>query len=106
VKLLSGVVQPYHGAIHVAGNPFIARDPASVQAIGIVTVFQKVLVAPDRSVVDNVLTGIGGALVLTELNTPFIGISLQAAAVQTALGIVIVALVFFYGREPHVRTTI
>jgi ribose transport system permease protein len=49
---------------------------------------------------------IGGALVLTELNTLLIGIGLQAAAVQTALGIVIVALVSFYGREPHVRTTI
>jgi ribose transport system permease protein len=49
---------------------------------------------------------IGGALVLTELNTLLIGIGLQAAAVQTALGIVIVALVSFYGREPHVRATI
>ena len=49
---------------------------------------------------------IGGALVLTELNTLLIGIGLQAAAVQTALGLVIVALVSLYGREPHVRTTI
>ncbi|HEX3983297.1 MAG TPA: ABC transporter permease [Acidisoma sp.] len=49
---------------------------------------------------------IAGALVLTELNTLLIGLGLQAAAVQTALGIVIVALVSVYGREPHVRTTI
>jgi ribose transport system permease protein len=49
---------------------------------------------------------IGGALVLTELNTLLIGLGLQAAAVQTALGLVIVALVSLYGREAHVRTTI
>jgi ribose transport system permease protein len=49
---------------------------------------------------------IAGALVLTELNTLLIGIGLQAAAVQTALGVVILALVSFYGREAHVRTTI
>jgi len=60
VKLLSGVVQPDHGAIHVAGRPFIARDPAAAQAAGIATVFQEVLVAPDLTVIDNVLLGIDG----------------------------------------------
>lgn len=60
VKLLSGVVQPDHGTIRVAGQPFVARDPAAAQAAGIATVFQEVLVAPDRSVIDNVLLGIDG----------------------------------------------
>jgi len=60
VKLLSGVVQPDHGRITVMGEAFSARDPASAQAAGIATVFQEVLVAPDRSVADNVLLGLDG----------------------------------------------
>jgi ribose transport system permease protein len=49
---------------------------------------------------------IGGALVLTEINTLLIGLGLQPATVQAALGVVILALVSLYGREAHVRTTI
>jgi ABC-type sugar transport system ATPase subunit len=60
VKLLSGVVQPDQGRITVMGGTFAARDPASAQAAGIATVFQEVLVAPDRSVADNVLLGLDG----------------------------------------------
>jgi ribose transport system permease protein len=47
-----------------------------------------------------------GALVLTELNTLLIGIGLSSAMVEAALGMLIVALVSLYGREPHVRATI
>jgi ABC-type sugar transport system ATPase subunit len=60
VKLLSGVVQPDTGTIRVAGAAFQARDPAAAQAAGIATVFQEVLIAPDRSVIDNVLLGMDG----------------------------------------------
>ncbi|HEX3983294.1 MAG TPA: ATP-binding cassette domain-containing protein [Acidisoma sp.] len=60
VKLLSGVVQPDHGRITVMGAAFTARDPAGAQTAGIATVFQEVLVAPDRSVADNVLLGLDG----------------------------------------------
>jgi ribose transport system permease protein len=49
---------------------------------------------------------IAGALVLTEINTLLIGLGLQPATVQAALGLVIVALVSLYGREAHIRTTI
>jgi ribose transport system permease protein len=49
---------------------------------------------------------IAGALVLTEINTLLIGLGLQPATVQAALGAVIVALVSLYGREAHIRTTI
>ena len=49
---------------------------------------------------------VAGALVLTEINTLLIGLGLQPSMVQAALGLVIVALVSLYGREPHVRTTI
>jgi ribose transport system ATP-binding protein len=60
VKLLSGVVQPDTGQIQVGGQAFVAKDPAATQAAGIATVFQEVLVAPDRSVIDNVLLGMDG----------------------------------------------
>jgi ABC-type sugar transport system ATPase subunit len=60
VKLLSGVVQPDTGQIQVGGQAFVAKDPAATQAAGIATVFQEVLVAPDRSVIDNVLLGVDG----------------------------------------------
>lgn len=43
---------------------------------------------------------------LTELNKLLIGLGLQPASVQAALGVVIVALVSLYGREPYVRATI
>lgn len=49
---------------------------------------------------------VAGALVLTEINTLLIGLGLQPSMVQAALGAVIIALVSFYGRAAHVRTTI
>lgn len=49
---------------------------------------------------------VAGALVLTEINTLLIGLGLQPSLVQAVLGAVIVGLVSFYGRDPHVRTTI
>jgi ribose transport system permease protein len=45
-------------------------------------------------------------LVLTEINTLLIGLGLSPAMVEAALGILIVALVSIYGREPHVRVSI
>ena len=62
VKLLSGIVRPDEGVIRVAGQPFEGADPAAFGRAGVATVFQEVLVAPDRSVVDNVLMGIDGWL--------------------------------------------
>jgi ribose transport system ATP-binding protein len=60
VKLLSGIVQPDDGAILLDGRPFSGAQPAAFQAAGFATVFQEVLVAPDRSVVDNILLGLDG----------------------------------------------
>ncbi len=57
VKLLAGVVVPDQGSILLDGRPLKAVTPAVVQAAGIATVFQEVLVAPDRSVIDNILLG-------------------------------------------------
>lgn len=62
VKLLSGIVQPDRGAIRLDGRPFSGGSPAAFQAVGFATVFQEVLIAPDRSVTDNVLLGLDGLL--------------------------------------------
>jgi ribose transport system ATP-binding protein len=62
VKLLSGVVQPDRGRMSFDGAPLAGRNPADFQAFGLATVFQEVLVAPDRSVVDNILLGCDGIL--------------------------------------------
>ena len=59
VKLLSGIVAPTRGAITIDGRPIGNSRPAEVQALGLATVFQEILIAPDRSVADNILLGTG-----------------------------------------------
>jgi ABC-type sugar transport system ATPase subunit len=60
VKLLSGIVQPDGGSIRLDGKPFSGQGPADFQAVGFATVFQEVLIAPDRTVTDNILLGLDG----------------------------------------------
>lgn len=60
VKLLSGVLAPTRGRVRIAGREVDRFEPARIQARGLATVFQEVLVAPDRSVVDNILLGLDG----------------------------------------------
>jgi ABC-type sugar transport system ATPase subunit len=60
VKLLSGIVTPDRGEIRVDDAPFAGRNPPDFQARGFATVFQEVLVAPARTVADNVLLGYDG----------------------------------------------
>ncbi len=60
VKLLSGIVAPSRGAIRIDGKSVTRFAPQAFQGHGLATVFQEVLVAPDRSVVDNVLLGCDG----------------------------------------------
>ena len=60
VKLLSGVVMPDRGRMTVDGVPLTGRDPSAFQTRGLATVFQEVLVAPDRTVTDNILLGYDG----------------------------------------------
>jgi ribose transport system ATP-binding protein len=59
VKLLSGIVRPDHGTVLLNGRP-LDGSPSQFLAAGAATVFQEVLVAPDRNVIDNVLLGIDG----------------------------------------------
>ena len=60
VKLLSGIVFKDAGALVLDGAAFAARRPAEFMAHGFATVFQEVLIAPDRDVAENVLLGQDG----------------------------------------------
>ena len=60
VKILSGIVAPSGGSVRLGGVAVTDFRPVAMQALGIGTVFQEVLIAPDRSVADNVLLGIDG----------------------------------------------
>jgi len=58
VKILSGVHAPDEGGLEVGGDSLGAiRSPKHAQEMGTVTVFQEVLVAEARSVLDNVWLG-------------------------------------------------
>jgi ABC-type sugar transport system ATPase subunit len=59
VKILSGVHHPDAGRIEFEGQEIAApRTPRAAQESGIVTVFQEILVAEARSVLDNVWLGV------------------------------------------------
>jgi ribose transport system ATP-binding protein len=62
VKLLSGVVPPTRGAIRVDRSEVKDFSPAIFQSLGLATVFQEVLVAPDRTALDNIFLGGDGLL--------------------------------------------
>jgi ABC-type sugar transport system ATPase subunit len=57
VKILSGVHQPDSGTLRLNGQQVTIRTPRAAQTEGIVTVFQEVLVAESRSVLDNIWLG-------------------------------------------------
>jgi ABC-type sugar transport system ATPase subunit len=60
VKILSGIVAQDEGVVRLDGARFAASNPASFQRTGFATVFQEILIAPDRSVIDNILLGLDG----------------------------------------------
>ncbi|HWK63697.1 MAG TPA: ABC transporter permease [Rhizobiaceae bacterium] len=91
--LLLGFTGSAYGEV---GQPYL------FQTIAAVVIGGTALVGGRGSYVGTV----AGALVLTEINTLLIGLGLQPSVVQAVLGAVIVVLVSFYGRDPHVRTTI
>ncbi len=59
VKMLTGVHRPDSGTIEVGGRELTAiRSPREALGLGIVAVFQEVLVVPPRSILDNLWLGI------------------------------------------------
>lgn len=57
IKALSGVVVPDTGSISVDDQRIKHANPRTAQSHGIQTVFQEILVAPNRSVIENVYLG-------------------------------------------------
>ena len=57
IKALSGVVVPDAGSITIGDDRLRKATPRAAQDQGIQTVFQEILVAPNRSVTENVFLG-------------------------------------------------
>lgn len=62
LKILSGVVAPTQGRVVLNDKAIAANSPADMKALGLATVFQEVLIAPHRSVVENIFLGFDGLL--------------------------------------------
>jgi ribose transport system ATP-binding protein len=62
IKALSGVVVPDAGSITVDEAPIHRFSPRAAQGHGVQTVFQEILTAPNRSLVENVFLGYHGYL--------------------------------------------
>src|SRR4051794_23997388 len=60
VKILSGIIAPDQGQIHVDGQPVTTFDPSAIRRLGIAPVLQEVLVAPNRSAIENIFLGYDG----------------------------------------------
>ena len=68
VKLLTGVIRPDGGVIHVAGREVKVSSPAQAAAIGLAPVFQDPALVPDLTVTQNLrLTGTSPAAVRAKL---------------------------------------
>lgn len=62
VKILSGIIAPDKGEILLDGTPIHRYEPKAIHNLGIVPVLQEVLIAPNRSVLDNIFLGFDGLL--------------------------------------------
>jgi ribose transport system ATP-binding protein len=60
VKVLSGIVVPDGGEIRVDGTGVARFTPLAARHLGVVPVLQEVLVAPNRTVLDNIFLGYDG----------------------------------------------
>jgi len=54
IKIISGVVQPDTGSMHLEGAPVRFDGPIAANAAGIVCIFQELSLMPDLSVADNI----------------------------------------------------
>ena len=60
IKAISGAVVPDGGEIWLEGKPVRFTSPIQAREHGIATVFQEVLLAPERSVLQNIFLGYDG----------------------------------------------
>jgi len=54
IKIVSGVVAPSTGTLHLDGKPVEFRTPLEANAAGVVCIFQELSLMPDLSVADNI----------------------------------------------------
>jgi ribose transport system ATP-binding protein len=89
VKILAGIVAPTSGHVAVDAVPVTRFSPVAAQRLGIGTVFQEVLIAPDRSVADNVLLGIDGLFRrrIPRARRPALAASLLAQVTQSPIDV-------------------
>ena len=57
IKILAGALAPDTGTMTLAGQPFAPRDPLAARRAGIAVIYQELSLAPDLSVLDNVMLG-------------------------------------------------
>src|ERR1700722_1267774 len=57
VSLLAGMQRPDEGEILVRGNPTVIDSPRRSMDLGIGTVFQRVLLVPSLTVIENLMLG-------------------------------------------------
>jgi len=62
LKILSGVVSQSEGTVALNGRAIGPRTPRDMHDLGLSTVFQEVLVAPHRTVIENIFLGYDGLL--------------------------------------------
>jgi len=62
LKILSGVVTQTEGTVRLNDRAIAPRSPRDMHDLGLSTVFQEVLIAPHRSVLDNIFLGYDGLL--------------------------------------------
>jgi ribose transport system ATP-binding protein len=62
VKILSGIIVPDGGEVFIGGIRLTRFTPEVARAYGVASVLQEVLVAPNRSVIDNIFLGYDGFL--------------------------------------------
>src|SRR5215469_17374027 len=55
VKLLSGLIEPDRGSIRLFGDEARLKSPRAAHAFGVQTAFQEMTLAPDLTVLDNML---------------------------------------------------
>ena len=57
MKVLAGAHTPDAGSIEFAGRPFLPGSPHEARQAGVAMIYQELTLAPDLSVVDNVMLG-------------------------------------------------
>jgi len=60
MKLVSGVIQPSQGEVHVDGMPVQLASPAEAMARGLICMFQELSLVPDLTVRENLMLGAPG----------------------------------------------